>query len=128
MQKPVPGISGEEAIRDIHKAIDYLSDVSKKYGIEINIHLNPTYVATGTELETAYHKGEYSPPALPEVAQAAIYAADKRVSIFIGLSDEGLAVEGGSFIRNGDEPIVEQLELFNRTQDYHIIERIIRVE
>lgn len=127
MQKPVPGISGEEAIKDIHKAIDYLSEVSEKYGIEVNIHLNPTYVAKGTELETAYHKGEYSPPDLPEVARAAVYAADKRVSIFIGLSDEGLAVEGGSFIRNGDEPIVEQLELFNRTQDYRIIEKITMI-
>ena len=44
--------------------------------------------------------------------------------MFVGLSDEGLAVEGGSFVREKEEYLVEKLEQFNRTQDYDILDRI----
>jgi hypothetical protein len=58
------------------------------------------------------------------VASAAKHARGKPLSIFIGLFDEGLAVEGGSFLRQGDEGIVKELERFNRTQDYDILDRL----
>lgn len=124
MQKPVPGMSDEQAIADIHNAIDYLSNISDKSGLHINMHLNPTFVAKGTLLEESFYKGQYSPPFLTDVAKAALYGADKSISIFIGLNDEGLAVEGGSFIRRGDSKNVQRLELFNRTQDYSILENL----
>jgi len=124
MQKPVPGMTDSEAIFDIQHAIDYLSQMSAHYGIGINMHLNPTYVATGTILEEAFHRGEYVPPLLRDVAKAAQHAKGKPLSIFIGLFDEGLAVEGGSFLREGDEEVVQELERFNRTQDYDILYRI----
>lgn len=71
MQKPVPGISDPDAVADIHNAIDYLSRVSKEFGATINMHLNPTYAATGTALETAFKAGDYLPPRLEDVARAA---------------------------------------------------------
>ena len=58
------------------------------------------------------------------MARAARYAKDKPLSIFIGLFDEGLAVEGGSFLREGDDELVQLLEQFNRTQNYDILDRI----
>ncbi len=125
MQKPVPEMSDDDAVDDIKQAIDYLSDVSNKHNLPVNMHLNPTYAATGTELEKAFNEGKYSPPLLQDVARAVNHSKDKPISIYIGLSDEGLAVEGGSFIRAGDERLIEELELFNRTLDYEILDRIV---
>ena len=124
MQKPVPGMTDAEAIADIQNAIDYLGQMADHYDIDINMHLNPTFVATGTMLEEAFRKGEYAPPLLWDVASAAQHARGKPLSIFIGLFDEGLAVEGGSFLREGDEELVNELERFNRTQDYDILDRV----
>jgi len=121
MQKPVPNMSDEASVKDIRMAIDYLNDISLNYTTQINMHLNPTYVASGTLLEPAFKKGDFSPPLLKDVARSAYHGRDKNVSIFIGLSDEGLAVKGGSFIRPGEETLIKQLERFNRTQDYSIL-------
>ncbi|BBO92208.1 hypothetical protein [Desulfosarcina ovata] len=126
MQKPVPGISDDEAVTDIHKAIDYLSRVSAELGTTINIHLNPTYVATGTALATAFTAGDYLPPRLEDVARAAVAGRGKPLSIFIGLSDEGLAVPGGSFLRPENQWMVDPMEEFNRTQNFDILETITR--
>lgn len=126
MQKPVPGMSDEEAVADIRLAIDYLAEMTARHRVPINMHLNPTFVAAGTVLEDAFRRGEYAPPKLRDVARAALHARGKRISIFIGLTVEGLAVNGGSAIRNGDGPLVGILERFNRTQDYSILDAVAR--
>jgi radical SAM enzyme (TIGR01210 family) len=126
MQKPVPGISDEEALEDICKAIGYLNRVSDETGVNINMHLNPTYAAAGTALETAFKAGDYQPPRLEDVARAALQARDKNISIFIGLSDEGLALPAGSFLRPDNQWMIEPLEQFNRTQDFTLLEKISR--
>lgn len=118
MQKPVPGMTDEEAIRDIQNGIDYLDGIAARFGLKINMHLNPTYVARGTSLEDAFRRGEYRPPELYDVAKAVLHALDKDISVYIGLFDEGLAVPGGSFIRPGDENLVKRMEEFNKTQDF----------
>jgi len=124
MQKPVPGMSDAEAVEDVRQAIDYLGKVASRHGVEINVHVNPTYVSSGTPLAESFERGEYVPPRLMDVAQAAKHARDKDVSVFLGLYDEGLAVEGGSFMRPGDEGLVARLEEFNRTQDFNILDRL----
>ena len=124
MQKPVPGMTDDEGIEDVRRAMDYLDETADRHGVAINVHLNPTYVAAGTVLEEALRKRQYTPPRLCDVADAVRHARDRRVTVFIGLSDEGLAVEGGSFVRREEEHLVEKLEEFNRTQDYDILDRI----
>ena len=126
MQKPVPGMSDVEAVAGIQNAIDYLNRIADAHDIHINMHLNPTYVATGTALETAFRKGRYTPPFLEDVAEAAYHARAKSVSIFIGLSDEGLAVEGGSFLLEDNQALVDKLELFNRSNDFNILDEICK--
>ena len=121
MLKPVVGMSDDEAVADVHGAIDYLSSLSQRHGVPINVHLNPTYVATGTPLAEAFARGEYSPPRLADVARAAVHAQGTGLSVFLGLYDEGLAVEGGSFIRPGEEQLVERLERFNKCQDFSLL-------
>ncbi|MGA1823539.1 MAG: hypothetical protein ACMUIP_02670 [bacterium] len=125
MQKPVAGMSDEEARSDIEKGIDYLHRAACEHDIKINMHLNPTYAARGTLLEDEFRRGRYTPPKLIDVARAAYHGKGKDVSIFIGLFDEGLAVEGGSFIRPGDESLIKELEQFNKTRDYDILSRFI---
>lgn len=118
MHKPVPGMSDAEAVQDIQHAIDYLAELVRRHGTRINLHLNPTYVAFGTALERSFRCGEYTPPRLADVAQAALYAEGKPITLFVGLSDEHLACKGGSFVRPGDEALIAALETFNRTQDF----------
>ena len=120
MLKPVPQITEEEGIEDIKKGVDYLHNIACRYGLDINMHLNPTYVAKGTPLEEAFREGKYTPPELESVTEIIRHAKDKKISLFIGLDDEGLAVEGGSFIREGDEALAERMQQFNRTQDYDL--------
>ena len=55
-------MTDEEAILDIHKAIDYLHSISSDTKVPINMHLNPTFVAGGTVLEEAFKQGKYYPP------------------------------------------------------------------
>ncbi len=128
MQKPVPNMSDSEAVADIRNAIDYLNRTARKYDIHINMHLNPTYAALGTVLETAFSNGEYTPPRLKDVARAAYYAKGKSISVFIGLSDEGLAVKGGSFLNEKSQYLVEQLELFNQPHNFAILDEICATE
>lgn len=126
MQKPVPGMTDEEGVSDIVQAIVYLGGISERFGVSINMHLNPTYVAKGTKLERSFQDGLYRPPYLLDVARAVCSAADKKISIFVGLFDEGLAVPGGGFIREGDDGLVAALTCFNQTQDLREIERFIK--
>ena len=124
MLKPVPDMTDAEAVADVHQAIEYLSSLAEKHNTTINMHLNPTYVARGTPLEAAFRAGKYTPPDLLDVARAARHGRGRRISLFIGLSDEGLAVPGGSFNRPGSEKLAVRLEQFNRTQDYSILDAI----
>ncbi len=126
MQKPVPDMSDAEAVADIKNAIDYLGRIANKYDNVINMHLNPTYVAAGTALETAFWAGKYTPPLLEDVAEAVRYTWGKSISTFIGLSDEGLAVKGGSFLLPDNQPLVEKLERFNCSHDFNILDEICK--
>ncbi len=120
MLKPVPGISEDDAVEDIKKGIDYLDALARGKGIEINMHLNPTYAAKGTPLADAFADGSFVPPKLESVIDIIRHAKGKSLSLFIGLYDEGLAVPGGSFLREGDEGLVKRLEKFNRNQNYDL--------
>jgi radical SAM enzyme (TIGR01210 family) len=122
MQKPVPGMSDEEAVLDIRRGIDYLHEVSTRSGVHINMHLNPTYVAHGTPLAASFQAGDYRPPRLVDVVRALLHARGKAVTVFVGLDDEGLAVPGGSFLRPEERELCSQIEAFNRSQDYDGLE------
>ncbi|MFH2202272.1 MAG: hypothetical protein ABIJ96_04080 [Elusimicrobiota bacterium] len=121
MLKPVLGMSETEAVEDIRQGLRYLDMLAKKYDATINMHLNPTFVAKGTILETAFRDGRYAPPALESLRRAALAAAGTKVSVYLGLYDEGMAVSGGSFIRRGDGPLLRRLRRFNKTQDFNLL-------
>jgi radical SAM enzyme (TIGR01210 family) len=118
MLKPVPEMSETEALGDIIAALEYLDELARQDGSTIIVHLNPTYVAKGTPLETAFRAGSYQPPTLETVRQATMAAEGKQLTLYIGLYDEGLAVDGGSFLSPGDDALTACLEDFNRTQNF----------
>jgi radical SAM enzyme (TIGR01210 family) len=124
MQKPVPEMTDAAAVADIQQAIRYLGGIARDTQLTINMHLNPTYVGAGTRLEQAFLEGNYTPPRLLDVARAVRAARDEPISVFIGLNSEGLAIPGGDPVRQGDDALVEQLERFNREQDFDILDRI----
>ena len=129
MQKPVPGMTDEQAVEDVRKGIEYLANIAGTSQVNISLHLNPTYVAYGTMLEEKFKAGQYTPPKLIDVARAVLsgkyLSLGKKINIFVGLSDEGLAVEGGSFIRSGDEGLLGVLQAFNIDQDYDALENYL---
>jgi len=125
MLKPVADMTDEEAVADIHRAIQYLSRLQRKHQVAINMHLNPTFVARGTVLEEQFRAGEYQPPTLLDTARAVLPAKDQPISVCFGLNDEGLAVPGGSFVRDGDAKTLKQLDRFNATQDYGPLEALV---
>jgi len=126
MQKPVAALSDAEAVADVRAGIDYLHGVAGRSRVAINLHLNPTFVARGTPLEVEFRAGRYTPPRLEDVVRAVLHGEGKALSIFVGLNDEGMAVPGGSFLRDGEAPIVAALEAFNQTQDYGELARVSR--
>jgi hypothetical protein len=62
---------------------------------------------------------------LEDVARAARAAREINLRIFIGLSDEGLALPEGSFLNSDNKWMIEPIEQFNRTQDFSILDNII---
>ena len=124
MQKPVPGMTDAEAVEDIQHAIDYLGRIAAEQRYRRQHAPEPDLRCRGHDARTGVSRATYTPPLLRDVAAAARHARDEPLSVFIGLTTEGLAVEGGSPIREGDEDLVRQLEQFNRTQDYDILDRI----
>ena len=121
MLKPVPDLSEEDAVSDITDAIAYLDRFSRETSLELNMHLNPTYAAKGTPLEQAFYDGTFVPPKLESVVKAVRAAENSNLSIYVGLDDEGLAVEGGSFIREHDTELVRKINEFNRTQNFDLL-------
>jgi radical SAM enzyme (TIGR01210 family) len=126
MQKPVPGMTDAEAVEDVCAGLRYLAGLSSRHGVRISMHLNPTYAATGTRLAAEFSAGRYEPPRLADVARAVLAAEGSGVTVFVGLSDEGLAVPGGSFVRAGDERLLAALADYNRTQDFAALKLVAK--
>jgi radical SAM enzyme (TIGR01210 family) len=125
MLKPCAGMSTQEAIDDIHAAIDYLAELAEEKDMHINMHLNPTFVGEGTKLHEDFKAGKFEPPTLVDTARAAMHARGKPITVYLGISDEGLAVPGGSFIREGDEGNLTLCRKFNETQNYGFLEEVV---
>jgi len=130
MVKPDPAQSEEDGIREASESIHYLGRSAREFGVAISAHLNPTFVARGTELEGSFEKAGYQPPDLASVVDVLQATRDDGVWTFVGLDDEGLASEGGSFRcdRLPRGPLTDALWSFNASKDYaalrHAVEEL----
>lgn len=118
MYKPLPEMDIVKADSDILEALKYFESLSEQFGVSIIMHLNPTYVAKNTYLEKAFLRGEYTPPDLGNLSFLLSQIRDSSVKIYVGLNDEGLAVDGGSFLKPETEKFRRKLLEFNYTQDF----------
>ncbi len=120
MLKPHPSLSEEEAIVEAQNGVQEIADLGKAYDVPVSIHLNPTYIAEGCSLTNEMLDSGFKPPELTSVIKVVEYASKLKTPIYVGLDDEGQAVEGGTFRSTGldKEKAVKAILDFNRHQDF----------
>ncbi|MFA5987234.1 MAG: hypothetical protein WC797_01105 [Candidatus Paceibacterota bacterium] len=126
MQKPVPGMSDRDALIDVIDCARYLTDLMlQNPGLTVNMHLNPTYATNGTDLGRAFLAGQYKPPKVFDVARAVLATEQMPITIFVGTSDEGLAIRGGAFLGPDENNLRSAFETFNSTHDFSIMRSML---
>jgi radical SAM enzyme (TIGR01210 family) len=120
MLKPHFSLTEEAGIREALDGLDELAALGAEFGVPISIHLNPTYIAKGCRLTTELVAHAYQPPELTSVITVVLAARQRGLPIYVGLDDEGMAIEGGTFRSTGlsREAAVAALVAFNRHQDH----------
>lgn len=119
MLKPHHSLTEEEGIVEAQNGLKELHGLGSEYGVPVSIHLNPTYIAKGCRLTEELIEHGYKPPELASVLTVVQTANDLGLPIYVGLDDEGLAIEGGTFRSSGldRDLVVGALQSFNRHQD-----------
>ncbi|MBI5219833.1 MAG: hypothetical protein HY958_12975 [Bacteroidia bacterium] len=120
MLKPHYSLTEEEGIIEGCNGVKELHSLSKEFNVQISVHLNPTYIAKGCRLTDEMVKNGYQPPELASVIKVVQCARQLNMPIYVGLDDEGMAVEGGTFRSAGLDKAktVRALLSFNNHQDY----------
>ncbi|MEP3523994.1 MAG: hypothetical protein ABJN24_01065 [Hyphomicrobiales bacterium] len=113
MLKPHPSMSDMAAYQDVREGLDFLDDIGVSTNTRITMHLNPTYAAIGTDLEAAFLANEYRPPQLSDLETFVEKNKNRHTRIHLGLNDEGLAIEGGSFLREDSSSALSELRRHN---------------
>lgn len=120
MLKPHYSLSEEEGIIEAVNGVKELHSLSVEYNVPILIHLNPTYIAEGCRLTEEMLEFGFEPPELTSVIEVIRVASELKMPLYVGLDDEGQAVEGGTFRATGldKEKTVKALVNYNKTQDF----------
>jgi radical SAM enzyme (TIGR01210 family) len=124
--KPDAALTEAQAVAEAAATLGHLQATGRRLGLEVEAHLNPTYVARGSRLEEEFRAREYQPPRLWSVVDILLLLEDKGLPIHIGLRTEGLAVRGGTFRNCGrcDERVTTALRAFSGSQDYGLLKRL----
>jgi hypothetical protein len=115
--KPSPSMTDEAAVQEANRSITYLHEQTECRGIPLTVRLNPMYAARGTPWAAMATKdGRFAPPRLTDVLTVAQGARDRGIRIYIGLSTEGLAFSGGTYMAREDfsRNLLRQAKRFNR--------------
>lgn len=119
MYKAVPDsyMNVDDAIKDIDYSSEYFSKLSTKYNLDINLHISPTYLATGTQLYKDYKDGLYTPLSTKDIKklfdELKVY---ENLSYYISMNDEGLSDD--RLLNSSDYE--EYLELSNKIHKFNI--------
>ncbi|MGE5371730.1 MAG: hypothetical protein ACM3QZ_07080 [Solirubrobacterales bacterium] len=119
MFKACPGMRVEEAIEDINKASRYFAEVARNRGMNITLHISPTFVAKGSLLEDLYGQGKYHPPGLQDIERLlqnlAVY---DELTYYISLNDEGLSsctLDGDFYEYVRIKNAIERFNIYRKT-------------
>lgn len=125
MLKPHHSLTEEEGIVEAINGVKELHSLSFKYKVPISVHLNPTYIADGCRLTNEMIELGFQPPELSSVIEVVKIASELKMPLYVGLDDEGMAVQGGTFRATGlnKEKTVNALKAFNRHQNF---ERLVK--
>ena len=115
LYKPSPVMTDLEAYVEASSTIDFLVKESQSRNINLEIRLNPMYIATGSELSRSIDFSKYSPPKLTDIMRLAEEKKKICKHIYIGLSTEGLDVLGQSYSSREDfsGKLIKPILLFN---------------
>lgn len=119
--KPDPQMSDHEACSEACRSIDFLARECNRRHIDLTIRLNPMYRAEDSLWARAADRvATYSPPRLTDVMKVAesAVAAHDGVRVYVGLSDEGLANAGGTYLARDDynPGLIKYVKQFNDRQ------------
>ncbi len=120
MLKPHYSLTEQAGIAEAVNGVKELHSFSQEFKVPISIHLNPTYIAKGCSLTDEMIKYGYQPPELSSVIEVVRAAGELKVPLYVGLDDEGMAIEGGTFRSTGlnKEKAVNALKAFNKHQNF----------
>jgi hypothetical protein len=123
MIKPHFSLSEEEGIIEAFNGLKELAELQEKYKVKTTVHLNPTYIAENCSLTADMIKFGYQPPEISSILEVVAKAKELKLQVYIGLDDEGIAVEGGTFRDTGfDRKIAKEAMLdFNKHQDIDLL-------
>jgi radical SAM enzyme (TIGR01210 family) len=121
--KPEASLTEAQAVTEAVRTLKHLRDAGRRLGLEVEAHLNPTYVARGSALEEEFRLKHYQPPRLWSVVDIISRLAGQGLAIHVGLDTEGLAVRGGTFRNCGrcDPRVRAALRAFSSSQDYGLL-------
>ena len=121
--KPDASLSEEAAVAEAVRTLRHLRATGRRLKLEVEAHLNPTYVARGSALEKAFRSQRYRPPRLWSIVDIVSRMDGSGLPIHVGLHTEGLAVRGGTFRNCGrcDRRVKAALQAFSSSQDYGLL-------
>jgi radical SAM enzyme (TIGR01210 family) len=120
--KPAPDMTDSEAFIEAEKSIDYLVDQCQRRSIRLSIRLNPMYCARySVWANLAKTARNYKPPRITDIMKLAEKKVQEGISIYIGLSSEGLEEVGGSYTYREDYTphLIGVMKLFNDKKILH---------
>ncbi len=119
MLKPHYTLTEEQGVTEAINGVKEIAGLGKEYNVPVSLHLNPTYIAKDCRLTDEMIQFGYEPPELTSVIEVLKSADDHKVPIYVGLDDEGMAIEGGTFRSTGldKEKTVKAITEFNKDQD-----------
>jgi radical SAM enzyme (TIGR01210 family) len=117
--KPAPEMTDAAAYEEARKSIDFLREECGGRGVGLTVRLNPMYVAAGSAwAQRAAELPEYAPPRLSDCLRLAEEVAAQDVSIYLGLSAEGLSDPAGTYAAREDfgPGLLKAAKVFNSRQ------------
>jgi len=115
--KPDPTMSDAAAIAEALESIRFLKRQTEKRGLELFIRLNPMYSAEGSAWARRAQAAGFLPPRLSDALEVARETVNIGVSVYIGLSAEGLAPIQSTYMAREDytHELLKEAIIFNQT-------------
>jgi len=114
--KPDPRMTDAEAVEEARASIRFLAKECANRCLPLTVRLNPMYRAVGSRwARVAEASPSYAPPRLTDLMRVAEEEVQHGTPVYIGLSTEGLADDGGSYTSRADYSprLIRYVKLFN---------------